>query len=345
MSGKTVYIKMIAMIQIMAQIGCFVPASSALLRMTDKIFSRIGFQDSIEQNASSFTIELREMEYINSNLTPNSLVIVDELCRSTNPQEGEFICWDFSEKLIKFIGVVDDNYFKPPVENEDEEMSEWLGETKDRNSRSLQLRGASIKLKDIARPFVFLTTHFPVLTKLAEKFNNVINLHMEVEERVVDEKLRLDYKYKIQSGATPVKHYGLALARCLRFPSRLIDRAEEFCNQVQEVSLLNSSKLKNWKTRKTDNSSQSSRSTLNFTTVKTTSDAEEEINLDKEVIDLFSYILLLMSSNPSRQTFYSNTVNTKVQSLIDNMSVDFREMIKTLPTDAIISILNGSSYT
>jgi DNA mismatch repair protein MSH4 len=102
MSGKTVYIKMIAIIQIMAQIGCFVPAKSASIRMCDKIFSRLGFQDNIEQNASSFTVELRDMEYIYSNLTPNSLVVIDELCRSTNPQEGE-VCarkfYNFSNSI------------------------------------------------------------------------------------------------------------------------------------------------------------------------------------------------------------------------------------------------------
>lgn len=107
MSGKTIYIKMIAVIQIMAQIGCFVPAKSAQLRMTDKIFSRIGFQDNIEASASSFTVELREMEYIYSNVTPNSLVIMDELCRSTNPQEGEVICYDYCKKLLSYIGVSD----------------------------------------------------------------------------------------------------------------------------------------------------------------------------------------------------------------------------------------------
>ena len=112
MSGKTIYIKMIAVIQIMAQIGCFVPGSNAILRITDKLFSRIGFEDNIEQGASSFTVELREMEYIYTNLTPNSLVIMDELCRSTNPQEGEKNCWDFSEKLLKFISGSDDNYYK-----------------------------------------------------------------------------------------------------------------------------------------------------------------------------------------------------------------------------------------
>ena len=159
----------------MAQIGCFIPAKNAMLRMTDKIFSRIGFQDSIEQGASSFTVELREMEYIYSNLTTNSLVIIDELCRSTNPQEGEMICWKFCEKLLKFIGVADDNYFKPVAENENED--DEMNGTNLRQSRSyssLQIQGAKIKLKDIARPFIFLTTHFTSLAKLSEKFNNMI---------------------------------------------------------------------------------------------------------------------------------------------------------------------------
>jgi DNA mismatch repair protein MSH4 len=96
MSDKTIYLKTVAIIQIMAQIGCFIPAAdNAIVRMTDKLFSRIGFGDNLAQNASSFTVELREMDYIYNNLTPNSLVIIDELCRSTNPQEGEHICWSF----------------------------------------------------------------------------------------------------------------------------------------------------------------------------------------------------------------------------------------------------------
>lgn len=177
MSGKTIYIKMIPMIQIMAQIGCFVPAKNAMLRITDKLFSRIGFQDSIEQSASSFTVELREMEYIYSNLTPNSLVIIDELCRSTNPHEGEMICWKFCENLIKFIGLSDDNYFKVAAENENED-DEMNGTTagQSRTNTSLQIRGGNIKLKDVARPFIYLTTHFTSLTKLSEKFNNAIKL-------------------------------------------------------------------------------------------------------------------------------------------------------------------------
>lgn len=172
MSGKTVYIKMIAIIQIMAQIGSFVPAANAQLRLTDKLFSRLTFQDNFEQNASSFTIELREMEYIYMNLTPNSLVIIDELCRSTNHQEGEVLCWKFCEKLLKFIGISNEKNLNS-TENEGNE--ELLGhESRMRNTASLRIDNQSIKLKDISRPFFFVTTHFNSATKLIQKFPNIV---------------------------------------------------------------------------------------------------------------------------------------------------------------------------
>lgn len=57
MGGKTIYIKMIAMLQIMAQLGCYVPATNAQFRITDRVFCRMGFNDSLEQGSSSFTQE------------------------------------------------------------------------------------------------------------------------------------------------------------------------------------------------------------------------------------------------------------------------------------------------
>lgn len=58
MSGKTVYIKMIAILQVMAQVGCYVPAESAQFRITDRLFTRIGFNDSIQKNTSTFVMEV-----------------------------------------------------------------------------------------------------------------------------------------------------------------------------------------------------------------------------------------------------------------------------------------------
>ncbi|CAO1340952.1 unnamed protein product [Diamesa serratosioi] len=294
MSGKTVYIKMIAIIQIMGQIGCFVPAVDAQLRLTDKLFSRLGFQDNIEQNASSFTIELREMEYLYSNLTPNSLVIMDELCRSTNPQEGEVLCWSFCEKF-------------------------------------LQLQEKNTKLKDITRPFIFLTTHFTSLTKLSEKYNNAINLHMLAEQKTIDGNQRLDFKFQIQSGATPIKSYGLSLARCLRFPTSLIDRAEELVDEIKDESV---NAFMNDTKNESNVSNNSSESSIICT---------EMTHLEHEVIDLFSYILLLISTGKDGAEWINiDMVNCKIKCLIELMSPEFRDVLRNLSISEIISVLNCS---
>lgn len=331
MSGKTIYIKMIAIIQIMAQIGCFVPAKSAKMRMTDRIFSRIGFADSIEAGASSFTVELREMEFIYSNMTSNSLVIIDELCRSTNPQEGELICWKYCEKLLKYIGFSDENYFKP-VDAEDE-----LNGIAVRPNRSLHISGSKMKLKDVSRPFIFLTTHFPSLARLPEKYNNAINLHMFVHQKIVDDKLRLEFKYKIQSGPTSIKSYGLALARCLRFPTSLLDRAEELVEHVMDESLVDINLDKN--ASKVDDEDEPMEKTFV---------QEEMTELSKDVIDLYSYILLLMSTSkdkPEETGVSTDTINAKLKQLISKMSPEFKHMIQTSSLEDIISVLNASRLT
>lgn len=150
-------------------------ASVADLRITDKLFSRIGFQDNIEQSASSFTVELREMEYIYMNLTTDSLVIIDELCRCTNPKEGEILCWNFCEKLIKFIGLSKEDSFAESLDTADKNEDMLLGHESRhmQNNSSLQVAGPAKKLKDITRPFIFMTTHFNNLLKLSDKYSNV----------------------------------------------------------------------------------------------------------------------------------------------------------------------------
>nr|XP_037868515.1 mutS protein homolog 4 [Bombyx mori] len=100
MGGKSVYIKQIAIMHVMAQIGCFLPATNAVLRLSDRIFSRIGFNDSVELNASTFVFEMKEMQHILKGLTPSSLVIIDELCRGTTYEEGVSIAWAICEELI-----------------------------------------------------------------------------------------------------------------------------------------------------------------------------------------------------------------------------------------------------
>ncbi|KAK4036865.1 hypothetical protein OUZ56_028902 [Daphnia magna] len=100
MSGKSTYIRQVMLLQIMAQIGCFVPASSASFRIVDQMFSRLGTHDRLENNASSFSLEMTEMNYIVRNAGPKSLVIIDELCNETAADQGSAICWSICEALI-----------------------------------------------------------------------------------------------------------------------------------------------------------------------------------------------------------------------------------------------------
>jgi DNA mismatch repair protein MSH4 len=101
MSGKSTYLRQIAMLQIMSQIGSFIPATYASIRLTTQIFTRIGTDDNIEFNSSSFEQEMIEMNYILNNFTDNSLILIDELCRSTSKDEGLAISMAICEHIIK----------------------------------------------------------------------------------------------------------------------------------------------------------------------------------------------------------------------------------------------------
>ncbi|XP_032231017.2 mutS protein homolog 4 [Nematostella vectensis] len=100
MSGKSTYLKQIALLQVMAQIGCYVPAEYASFRLADQIFSRIGSDDDIETNSSTFMLEMKEINYIIQNASDKSLIIVDELGRGTSSEEGVGICYAVCEHLL-----------------------------------------------------------------------------------------------------------------------------------------------------------------------------------------------------------------------------------------------------
>jgi DNA mismatch repair protein MSH4 len=101
MSGKSTYLRQIALLTVMAHIGCLIPATVAEFRVTDCLFTRLSNDDSIESNASSFMIEMRDMAYILHHLSPSSLVIVDELGRGTSVHDGMAITCAIAETLIQ----------------------------------------------------------------------------------------------------------------------------------------------------------------------------------------------------------------------------------------------------
>jgi DNA mismatch repair protein MutS len=99
MSGKSSYMRQVALICLMAQIGSYVPARSARLRLVDRIFTRIGAQDELTAGQSTFMVEMVETASILRHCTPASLVILDEIGRGTSTYDGLAIAWSVIEYL------------------------------------------------------------------------------------------------------------------------------------------------------------------------------------------------------------------------------------------------------
>ncbi|KAE9548385.1 hypothetical protein FO519_008399 [Halicephalobus sp. NKZ332] len=101
MAGKSTYMKQICLLQILAQLGCFVPAEFASFAPMERIFSRVGHNDDITRNLSAFALEMAEISIILPNANEKSLIVIDELARSTSTEEGIGICYAICEKLIR----------------------------------------------------------------------------------------------------------------------------------------------------------------------------------------------------------------------------------------------------
>ena len=99
MAGKSALLRQTALITIMAQIGCFVPAESAHVGLVDKVFTRVGASDNISVGESTFMVEMNEAADILNNLSPRSLVLFDELGRGTSTYDGISIAWAIVEHI------------------------------------------------------------------------------------------------------------------------------------------------------------------------------------------------------------------------------------------------------
>jgi DNA mismatch repair protein MutS len=99
MAGKSTYMRQIALIAILAQMGSFVPASEARIGVVDRVFTRIGASDSLSRGESTFMIEMKETAAILEHATKRSLILLDEVGRGTSTFDGISIAWAVAESL------------------------------------------------------------------------------------------------------------------------------------------------------------------------------------------------------------------------------------------------------
>lgn len=104
-SGKSCYLRQVGLVQLMAQVGSFVPAASAMLGVCDRIFTRVGAVDDLATGQSTFMVEMNETANILNHATPKSLVLLDEIGRGTATFDGLSIAWAVAEYLATDIGA------------------------------------------------------------------------------------------------------------------------------------------------------------------------------------------------------------------------------------------------
>jgi len=105
MSGKSTYMRQIALVTLMAQVGCFVPAEEAKIGVVDRIFTRVGALDDLTKGRSTFMVEMVELANILHNASENSLILLDEIGSGTSTFDGLSIAWAVTEYICREIGA------------------------------------------------------------------------------------------------------------------------------------------------------------------------------------------------------------------------------------------------
>ena len=184
MAGKSTYIRQVALIVLMAQMGSFVPARRAAVGVVDRIFTRVGASDELTRGQSTFMVEMNETANILNNATDRSLIILDEIGRGTSTFDGISIAWAVAEYL----------HNNPRV-----------------------------------RARTLFATHYHELTELEMTLPGVRNYNVAVREWN-DE---IVFLRKIVPGGTD-KSYGIHVARLAGLPRKVIERAKDILNALEE---------------------------------------------------------------------------------------------------------------
>ncbi|KAG0460562.1 hypothetical protein HPP92_020859 [Vanilla planifolia] len=235
MGGKSCYIRQVALIVIMAQVGSFVPAYSANLHVIDGIYTRMGASDRIQHGTSTFFEEVRETSYIMEHCTPNSLVIIDELGRGTSTHDGVAIAYATLHYILqqkKSMTLFVTHY--PQILDIQREFEGSVGAY---HVSYLTVQKPSDVCEARTEADVVEAHHISHLT--VQSSVGVCELRMESDvESVCDQEVT--FLYKVVRGASG-SSFGLNVARLAQLPDSCIRRAalisakleEDTCSRLQ----------------------------------------------------------------------------------------------------------------
>ncbi|MDR6224278.1 DNA mismatch repair protein MutS [Desmospora profundinema] len=184
MAGKSTYMRQVALITLLAQIGCFVPASRAEIGIVDRIFTRIGAADDLVGGRSTFMVEMDETRLALTQATPRSLILLDEVGRGTSTYDGMALAQAIVEYLHERVGAQ-----------------------------------------------TLFSTHYHELTRLAEEYPGVVNLHA----RCVEKDGEVAFLHRMEAGGAD-KSYGIHVAQLAGMPIGVIQRARVILESLEARS-------------------------------------------------------------------------------------------------------------
>ncbi|HCI12541.1 MAG: DNA mismatch repair protein MutS [Gallionellales bacterium GWA2_60_142] len=184
MGGKSTYMRQVAIIALLAHVGCFVPAQEAVLGEIDQIFTRIGASDDLASGRSTFMVEMTEAANILHNATEKSLVLVDEIGRGTSTFDGLALAYAIARHLLE-------------------------------NNRS----------------YTLFATHYFELTRLAEEFAQLANVHLAA----VEHQHSIVFLHSVNEGAAS-QSYGLQVAALAGVPNSVIRSAKKQLVRLEQQS-------------------------------------------------------------------------------------------------------------
>jgi DNA mismatch repair protein MutS len=184
MGGKSTYMRQVALIALLAHIGCFVPAQQAVIGEIDQIFTRIGASDDLASGRSTFMVEMTEAANILHNATGKSLVLVDEIGRGTSTFDGLALAYAIARHLLE------------------------------RN-----------------RSYTLFATHYFELTRLAEEFSQLSNVHLAA----IEHQHSIVFLHSVNEGAAS-QSYGLQVAALAGVPNDVIRAAKKQLRTLEQNS-------------------------------------------------------------------------------------------------------------